>query len=123
MKRIILIITLFVSCVFFINAQTQSSNEGIKLYQYCSIKIKSGSNVFTTTMSVDYGYGGFEDVVDEKGDKIKFNGFISCVNYMTLMGWEYYGKDIDEGSGQYSFRREVNPKEAENLIEKMKKYK
>ncbi len=120
MKRFFLISLFVLAIIMPNNAQENTDSEQNKLYQYCLVTVKfPKNNNYITYLRIDYGYGGEEDLVDEKGEKILFNGWMSCINYMTLNGWEYYRNEID--SGKYLFRRIVTKEEAPRIIEKMKK--
>lgn len=53
---------------------------------YCEI-LQFSPGGFKSSISVDFGNNGTESILDENGEKIKFNSSIDALAYFEKLGW------------------------------------
>lgn len=76
MRKIIMSIVLALVCVC-VRAQHTV---------YCEI-MQFGTGGFKSIISVDFGNSGADDIIDEKGKKVKFNSSVDALSYFENLGW------------------------------------
>lgn len=76
-KRVLLTITAALS---YMGAMAQQT-------AYCEILNFGASVGSKAQISFDFGRDGFGDLVDESGKRIKFQGSVDALEYMSRLGW------------------------------------
>jgi len=110
-KIILLLVTLFVSCVGFSQIYVGDVNinkkQGINYIELVGI-----TKNFQTQVSVDYGQSKpkVEEIRDKNGTIARSGNIISALNLMTRNGWEFvssygYGTN-DENVVRYLLKKE-----------------
>ena len=99
---------------FTVYAQTQIKES--KFTEHCTIQTTGNANAGKVRIVILYGYGKVVPK-DDSGNEIMFMSLVGAKNYMTLQGWEYYGKD---GNEMY-FKREVTEEQAKQLLPKLRR--
>lgn len=77
MRKILMIMTFALS---FSSAKAQQ-------VAYCEVLNFGASVGAKAQISFDFGKDGFGDLVDESGKRIKFNGSVDALEYMSRLGW------------------------------------
>ena len=113
MKRIVILlalVTLSVSARSQSATISSSADDG-NLYQYIA-----GFSDFYSGQG--FSFGG-DIVQDEDGNPLPFYFWISCINYMTLQGWELVNFSLNKDNlnrRSYTFRRRVSQEEARTIL-------
>lgn len=76
MKRILFIFILALACI------------GVRAQHtvYCEI-MQFGTAGMKSIISVDFGNDGADEIIDEKGKKIKFKSSIDALSFFEKLGW------------------------------------
>ena len=119
MKRIVLLL-LLATLSISMRSQTvtiPSSIDDVNLYQYV---VGDSNRYYSKNLKEFYqrfSFGG-DYVQDEEGNWLPFYSWISCVNYLTLQGWQLYDFSLtnDWDNNVYSFRRIVSREEAQAIL-------
>lgn len=77
MKRVLFAIIFVLS---FAHAMAQQT-------AYCEILNFGASEGMRAQISFDFGKDGFGDLIDESGKRIKFQGTVDALEYMSRLGW------------------------------------